>query len=77
MERGKKYQTINLKMLKITSEESLNQIGRRSTKGSSPKKEKARKYMCMWAFKINCSVDKHQVSLTCFISCTNERIYFV
>lgn len=59
------------------SEEFLIQIGRRNTKGSSPASEKARKYMRMWAFKLNCSMDKHQVSLICFISCINERTYFV
>lgn len=43
MTKEKKIQIINLKMLKIMLEESLNPTGRRSTKGSSPKREKARK----------------------------------
>lgn len=77
LSKWKKSLTVNLKILNFMAEEFLKQICTRSTKESNTVKEKARKYRCLWAFKLNCSMDKHQVSLASFISCLNERISFV
>lgn len=65
------------KILNVMAEEFLKHICTRGTKESNPVKEKARKYRWLWAFKLNCSLSKHQVSQAAFISCLNERICFV
>lgn len=57
--------------------EFLKHIGTRSTKEGNPVKEEAIKYRCLWAFKLNCNMGKHQVSQASFISWLNERICFV
>lgn len=59
------------------AEEILKQMWTRSTKECNPVKEKARKDRCLWVFKLNGSMNKHQVSLASFIYCLKERISFV
>lgn len=74
--KEKKNQTVDLKMSKIMSEESINHTVRRTTNESTPKRKKARKYTGTCAFEVKSSMEGHQVSLTSFISCISKRIYF-
>lgn len=74
--KEKKNQTVDLKMSKIMSEESISHTVRSTTNESTPKRKKARKYTGTCAFEVKSSMEGHQVSLTSFISCISKRIYF-